>query len=396
LSIGIFPSTPNRTPLLFRNELGVKRLLFIGNEARYFLTHRLPVGKAALQAGYDVHVAAPGSELRTAIEAHGFHYHPVAMTRFGKNPFVEARTALGLWRLYRRLNPDIVHHVTAKPVLYGSIAARLANVRATVYAVTGLGHLFLGQELTYRFLRVFLGAVYRIGFGMKRARVIFQNEEDRDLFVDNGWVSLEKTVLIRGSGVDPEVFTPAHRVADSDVTVMFPSRMLYTKGLREFIEMARTLTNEKLNARFVLVGDPEPGNPASISEAQIELWVREGIVEYWGRRDDMPLVLAQADIVCLPSYREGTPKVLIEAAATGAALVTTDTPGCRNVVVEGGNGYLVPVGDRVELGDRVRELVLDAELRARMGQRGRELVLNHFTTDHVVAATLKVYEDLSL
>lgn len=372
-----------------------RRILMVVNHAGFFLTHRLPLAVAARERGHEVHIATPQSKHVPAIEASGLAWHPVRLTRSGTNPFAELRAVSDLVSLYRRLRPDLVHHVTTKPVLYGTAAARITGVPAVVNALAGLGHLSLADDFFHRVLR---GGV-RLGFKAilrhRNMRVIFQNEDDRSAFVDRGILSPRETVLVPGSGVDPDLFLPTERPRGNPPVVVLPSRMLYTKGVAEFVSAARILRADGATARFVLVGEPDPDNPASIPAWQLSRWASEGVVEWQRRRDDMPAVYAESDIVVLPSYREGMPKVLIEAAACGLPAVTTDVPGCRDVVEHERSGLLVPVRDQGrELAKAIARLLGDEELSRAMGRRGRELVLERFALSRVVDQTLSLYGEL--
>jgi glycosyltransferase involved in cell wall biosynthesis len=225
-------------------------------------------------------------------------------------------------------------------------------------------------------------------------RVVFQNDDNRDMFIRRRWVRPQEAVLIPGSGVDTGVFVPAKQANGQPPTVVFPSRMLMTKGLGEFLEAARLLRERGVAARFLLVGEPDPDNPASVTEETLRASAGSAEVEYWGRRDDMHSVMAGADIACLPSYHEGMPKSLLEAAACALPIVTTDVPGCRDVVRHGENGLLVPVRTTHELANALQELIEDPSLRRRMGDRGRERAEAEFSLHHILAAFLRLYGEM--
>lgn len=369
------------------------KLLFVVNDAAYFLSHRLPVAQAAQEVGFDIHVAAPEGPTTSAIVDEGFTYHPVPLTRKGVNPWQELGSIVALVRLYRKLQPDIVHHVTIKPVLYGGIAARLAQVPAVVNAVTGLGYVFIARGFKASLLRSAVKLGYKVALGHRNQRVIFQNPDDSALFLDAGIVAVRDTVLIKGSGVDTSIFTPLPEVRGMPFVVL-ASRMLWDKGVGEFVEAARMLRAKGVHARFALVGDTDPGNPAAVPVTQLETWKKTGNVEWYGKRDDMLAIFSKAHVVCLPSYREGLPRVLIEAAACGRVIVATDTPGCREIVRHRENGLLVPVRNSKALADALQKLIDDPELRARMGARGREIAVAEFAQDRVVTETLAVYQEL--
>lgn len=371
----------------------MKRLLFVGNDAKYFLTHRLPLANAAKSSGYDVHVAVPFSEDAEKISAHGFELHTIPLSRWGYNPFNEVRSLWSLYRLFRAISPDLTHQVTIKPVLYGSLTARLARVPATVNSVSGLGYVFLAKGFKACLVRLGVTLAYRIAFSHPRSRVIFQNPDDQYEFVRNRLVERDKTVLVKGSGVDMNEFTVTPE-PDGVPVVLLASRMLWDKGVREFVDAARSLKENGINARFILAGDEEIGNPSTISNRQLKIWHESKMVEWWGHCDNMPQVIAQAHIVCLPSYREGVPKVLIEAAACGRPIVTTDVPGCREIVRQGENGLLVPVRDAGALAEALHKLIEDPDLRLRMGARGREIAAAEFSIEKIVGKILAVYKEL--
>jgi glycosyltransferase involved in cell wall biosynthesis len=373
---------------------GRPRLLFVINDAAFFLSHRLPVADAARGAGFDVHVATPASRPADRIRELGFTYHSVGLTRGGTHLLRELLSLLQLIRLYRRIRPDIVHHATIKPVLYGGFAARLAAVPASVSTITGLGHIFSGTTRKTQLLRGVVRLLYRVALAHKKSTVIFQNPDDLAGFVNGGLVRTQQAVLIRGSGVDLDEFriTPEPM---GDVRVVLASRMLWSKGIREFIEAAALLRGEGVTARFALVGGTDPSNPSAIPEAQLRAWHDAGVVEWWGFRTDMPEVLAGSHIVCLPTtYGEGVPKVLIEAAACGRPVVTTDASGCREIVVDGENGFLVRPRDPAAVAAALRQLIEDMGLRHRMGTRGREIAREGFSVETVTRKTVEVYRNL--
>lgn len=400
-------------------ERAIRRplLLFVVNDAAYFLSHRLPIGIAAREQGFRVGLAAPAlpadgddpdgapqaadastfgdaSEIREALEAAGIGFYAVPVHRPWLHPWRDFRTLTALRRLYRRTAPKLVHHVTYKPIVHGSLAARSAGVPCVVNAVPGFGHIFTVLGLRGRLQRAVMKLGYRAAFGHRNHAAIFQNPEDRDLFVEDGLLTRRQTALIRGSGVDPDRFRPTPEQPGPPVVVL-ASRMIRTKGIEEFVEAAGRLKDRGVEARFALVGAPDPGNLSSVSEEELRAWDGSGPVEWWGYRDDMPDVFARAHLVCLPTaYREGLPKVLLEAAAAGRALVATDIPGCREIVRPEENGLLVPPKDPEALAGALGRLLGDAELRRRMGRRSREIATGEFTVDRVVDRTLEVYDAL--
>jgi glycosyltransferase involved in cell wall biosynthesis len=367
------------------------RVLLVGNDADYFLTHRLPLALKLAELGYDTHVALPFASGDERFERLPFAVHCIALRRGGVHAGEELRTTVELFRLYRKVRPLIVHHVTLKPTLYGGFAARLTGVPIVVNAMTGLGFVFTSSTLKARMIRMIAQWPLRIACRRRNVSMIFQNPEDMQKFADLGISYRDSSLLIRGSGVDTRLFAPGPGRATSQPVVMLVSRMLWDKGIAEFVAAARALKAEGSSARFVMVGGTDP-NPSSVPEAQLRRWSDEGVVEWWGKRDGMPDIWRQADVACLPSYAEGLPKSLLEAAATGLPLVATDIPGCREVVREGITGMLVPKGEAVGLAAALRRLIGSSELRRTFGANARAIAEREFTVGGVIEQTLALYE----
>ena len=369
-----------------------KKLLIVVNDVKFFISHRLHLAKAAKAIGYDIHVATP--DYNEKIGAAGFVHHTIILDRGSLNPFKDVVTFFSLLRLYWQLKPDIVHHVTVKPILYGSIAARLARIPAVVNTFTGLGFMFITQSCFMSLLRKMVQKGYRWAFDHRNMRVIFQNKEDKGYFIQANILKEDKTILISGSGVCMKTFYPVDEPLEG-LRVMLASRLLWHKGVGEFVEAARLLKKRKVNAQFILVGAIDVANPAAISDVQLEGWEKEGIIEWWGEQTDMPQIMRETHIVCLPSYREGLSRVLIEAAASGRAIVATDVPGCREVVQDGENGLLVPVKNGNALALAIETLVQNSSLRKEMGLKGRAMVEEEHELKRIIQQTLNVYEELS-
>jgi glycosyltransferase involved in cell wall biosynthesis len=373
------------------------RLLFVVNDTAIFASHRLPVAVAAARAGYEVHLAALDSGDSGALDVlreHDIAFHPLHVDRTGLSPLEDLRMALELAGIVRKVRPALMHTVTIKPVIYGGILARLLGVPNLVSAVTGLGQVFTDRQSMPSPVRALARALYRLALGHKNSCTIFQNPDDRAFMVDANLVSADRTALIRGSGVDLTTFVPTPEPPRPAVVIL-PARLLWDKGIREFVEAARILREAGLDARLALVGEPPPHNRGSVPRETIEAWVQDGLIEWWGHQTDMPAVYARSHIVCLPSYYgEGVPRALIEAAACGRPIVTADTPGCREVVRDGVNGVLVPPRAAAPLAAALRALVLDPARCEAMGRRGRELAVAEFSVEHVVEATLEVYASL--
>lgn len=371
------------------------RLLFVVSEDWYFYSHRLPLAQAALAAGFDVALATGLGAHADIINRAGIRLHPLRMQRRSMQPLRELATVLQLRRIIEEERPDIVHNVAIKPVLYGSIAARLAGPRPKVVnAIAGMGYLFTSSALRARVLKPFVAIGLRALLNSESSRVIVQNPEDRAFLTESGMVRADRITLIRGSGVDTRAFAFAPEPQGTPV-VMLASRMLRDKGIPQFAEVAQRLNRKGVAARFVLVGAPDAHNPASLTEGELRSLEARCGVEWWGPRNDMPAVLAAANIVCLPTtYGEGLPKVLLEAASCGRAIVATDVQGCREIVRNQVNGLLVPPSDADRLAAAILSLLHDPALRRSMGDHGRLLVEEHFAIEKVTAATLALYREL--
>ncbi len=382
-----------------------RRLLFLLNDAPFFVTHRLSLAQAAIARGASVHVAAPpDNKAASCIEAVGAKFHPIPLRRGGINFFGELQVILAFRDLIRTLKPDLVHAVTMKPVIYGGMAARLASAPAAVFSVTGLGHLYLSETWKSRWLRRAVGALFRFALHHPNARIIFQNRDDLDLFVSERMAPGDASVIVPGTGVDLDLFHPREDQGEDQgednssdpPVVMFPARLIGEKGVREFVAAARALKQEGTSARFVVVGRSDPENPSDVGSDQISLWEQDGWIENWGFHDTMPETLRAADVVCLPSYREGAPRSLIEALATGLPIVTTDTTGCRDMVEPGQNGLLVPAGNGAATAQAIKRLLDDRALRARMGMHSRKMAEQTYAVEQFVAATFAVYNNVLL
>ncbi len=369
------------------------RLLIVVNVGWFFLSHRLPVALAAKRAGYDVHVACgvDAEEEARTIRSYGIEFHRLSLQRANRSPLSELRVLRELLRLYRSVDPQVVHHVTIKPVLYGGMICRAMFRGRIVQAISGLGYLFTTRSIAGGAMRRLAKWAYRVALSGKNTRVIFQNRDDMAVFVSQGLVPGANAVLIRGSGVDLERFRPV-REAPGPVTVLLPARMLRDKGVYEFLGAAAELRKRNVSARFVLAGGIDSGNPEGIPVDELQRAAMAAGVEWWGQRSDMVEVLASAHIVCLPSYREGLPMALLEAAAAGKPMVATNVPGCREVVLEGITGLLVPPRQVLPLADCLQTLIGEPALRMTMGQAARRLCEAEFGVESVVRSTLELYE----
>jgi glycosyltransferase involved in cell wall biosynthesis len=374
------------------NQLTGVRLLYVVNVDWFFISHRLPLLEAAVQRGAVVGVACASTGRLTEIEAHGGQTFELPMTRSGKNPLDELRSLIAVSRIVRRFRPDVVHNVSIKPVLYGTAAARLLNRRATVInAISGFGYAVEARDsLLSRVVR----QTYRQLFRSRRVRVVVQNEDARRQLVGERIASPSQIVLIEGSGVDCDRFRPREHVEghDAPVRVLMASRLLRDKGVLEYCRAAATLRG--LGVRFLLAGPLDVGgNPTALSGREVDAACTSASVEYLGEVKGMPELLRSVDIFVLPTYHEGLPKALLEAASTGLALVATDIPGCRPVVQPGVTGELVEVGDVASLAAAVKKLIENPGLRRRYGSASRRLAVERFSLARVVAEFMNMYQE---
>ncbi len=369
-------------------------ILLVANTDWYLFNFRLSLARELRRRGYTVVLASPAGEYCRGIQEAGFRWLEWPVGRQSMNPVGELGALLRLRSLYRQEKPRLVHHFTVKPVLYGSLAAKLAGVPAVVNSVTGLGYLFVQNSPRVRALRWLALQLYRLAFHQDRMRVIFENASDRAFFLQRGLVSLPQTQVIQGVGVDLEKFSPAEEPQEGPPLVVLPARMLWDKGVGDLVEAAHLLREAGQELRLALVGASDPGNPANIPEETLRQWAESGLVEWWGFRADMPAVYRQASLVTLPSLGEGVPTALLEAAACGRAIVATDVPGCREVVADGQTGLLVPPRQPQALAAALASLLGDAPRRQRMGAAGRKRVEELFSDEIVNRATIEVYRSV--
>lgn len=370
------------------------RLLYVFPLALNLRAHWAARVRAAAD-NYEVHVAVPIDETIRDLDLGDIVLHNVPQRRGLPSPLAEWRYFLALLHLVRRLRPHLLHAVTIRPAIYGGVAARCARTPALVLSITGLGYVFIGGEMRARLLRPFVEFAYARALHHPNVIAIFENDDDRDLFVRRNLVARDHTQVWVGGGVDLNALGASPERGDGELLVVLPARLLVDKGVREFVEAARILKNSFRGARFALVGDIDTGNPATLGKAEIEAWVRAGIVEAWGWREDMENVMRRAAVVCLPSYREGAPMALIEAAAMGRPVVATDAPGCRQVVIDGKTGILVPPRDPDALAVALSSLLGDAALRQRMGRAARRHAEEHFSAGLASDRLMELYGGLT-
>lgn len=371
------------------------KLVLFANTDWYLWNFRRSLALALRAAGHDVLLISPDGEHGRKLQALGLDWRPLSMDRRSLNPVREAWLLLHLVRFLRRERPDVVHGFTIKCAVYGSLAALAAGVPARVNAVAGMGYVFTSESPKARMLRPVVRMLMRLALGGRGARLVLQNPDDVALFRQARLVHPDQVRLIPGSGVDTARFSPtSNRSGNARARVLLPARLLWDKGLAEYAQAAGLLHERSVPVDLLLAGQPDPGNPAAVPEATVRGWVEAGLLQWLGHVDDMPALFRSVDIVALPSYREGLPKGLIEAGASGCALIATDVPGCREVVRHEVDGLRVPPRDAVALADAIERLVRDAGLRERLAVAAREKAVAEYDERLVVARTMAVYQEL--
>ncbi|MDR3453484.1 MAG: glycosyltransferase family 4 protein [Rhodoferax sp.] len=372
------------------------KVILFANTDWYLFNFRLSLAKALQGRGHEVLLISPPGEFGPRLQALGFRWQALPMDRKSLNPLQELRVLGHLWRLYRRERPALAHHFTIKCVVYGSISALLARVPARVNAVAGMGYVFTNNALKARLLRPVVRGLMRLVLNGRGARLILQNNDDMAAFAQAGLARPELVRLVKGSGVDLSRFQPGRLATGQGepTRVVLAARLLWDKGIAEYVAAARQLRAQGLPIRFLLAGAPDPGNPAAIPQATLDGWAAEGLIELLGQVSDMAALFASAHIAVLPSYREGLPKSLIEAAACALSLVTTDVPGCREVVTNEVDGLLVPVKDASALAAAIERLHQDPAWARQLGLAARQRALAEFDERIVIDKTLVVYGEL--
>jgi glycosyltransferase involved in cell wall biosynthesis len=367
------------------------RLLYLVTEDWYFLSHRLPMARAAQRAGYDVHVATHLNGSGSAIESYGFTLHPLAWRRGSMSPFDLASIIREVRALYRKLDPDLVHHVALQPSIIGSLAASGSKV-ARINALAGLGFSFTSRSLKATLLRPVLTMLLRWLLKNPRAAVLVQNPDDAAA-VDALGVAKDRIFLIPGSGVDADKLRPLPE-PEGAITAAFVGRLLADKGIRSLIAAHELLAMQGSPLRLLVAGDDDPANPASIPPSEVAQWKQKPGIEMLGHVADIGAIWKRAHIAVLPSRREGLPKSLLEAAACGRPMVATDVPGCREIARNGINAVLVMPDDPVALAEALKTLADDAGLRRRYGEAGRRMIEDEFSSERIGQQTVALYDRL--
>ena len=357
----------------------------------FFASHFLDRAIAAKNSGYKVSVVTRCRETAQELDSHGLILENIEFSRRGLNPIRELATIVRLRAILRRINPDIIHNIALKPVVLGSLAARLAGVRNVVNAPVGMGYVFTSHESKARILRPLVKRLIRNVLSRPNSKVIIENSDDYNNLISGRFAKRESISLVKGAGVDTAKFNYKDE-SKEPVRVIMVARLLRDKGIQEFIDAAEIVKQSNSSVKFLLVGDVDDGNPTSLNTKQLAELKNSQNVEWLGARLEIAELLAASHIACLPSYREGLPKSLIEAASVGRAIVTTDVPGCREVVTHLTNGLLVPPRDSKALAAALLVLINDPKLRSKMGRENRSKAEREFANEIIIRQTQNVYD----
>ena len=376
-----------------------KKIIINLTEDWFFVSHFLGRAVELRKAGFDVYISCNETNKRKLIENNKIKLFSLALDRRSINPLYEFLILLKYCLLFYKIKPDIVHNVGSKPIIYASIAAKILNIKSVINAPIGMGFAFSSDSFKAKLLKPILIFLFRCTLNKhhgrgKKNRVIFENSDDMDFFIRQKIVNKTDARLIRGAGVEIDYQFKEKKKINKNITISLVARMLKDKGIFEFVKAARILKKKNIQSRFLLIGDIDPKNPTSLKTKTLKNWHEKGIIEWLGWIDDIKKILLETDILCLPSYREGLPKSLLEGAAIGLPLVTTNTIGCRDVVEDGLNGYLVPVKDSENLALAIEKLIIDENLRAKMGNESFKLAISKFSSKIINSQTISLYNEL--
>ena len=374
----------------------MKKLLFFVNVDWFFISHRLAIAEKALREGYEVTIACRFTEHKAELSAMGFNVVDIPFSRSGGGAKAEINTIKAIKQVIEDVEPSLIHAITIKPVLYTGVALKAVKKDIPyVAAISGLGYVFTANTFRAKVIKLIASAFYKVALSQKFKTVIFQNTSDESILTKVAKLNRTDKVLIKGSGADLSVYSFKPEIQTAPLKVAMACRLLKEKGVYQYIEAARAVKKSRPDVEFLLIGTPDLENPNTVKQIEIEQWVNEGVINYLGHRNDIPDVFSESNIVCLPSfYGEGVPKVLIEAAACGRAIVTTDNPGCRDAVIDGKTGLTVPVRDSNKLAEALMQLIENTQLRLNMGLQGRKFAEQEFDVNSVVDKHLEIYSAL--
>lgn len=366
-----------------------KTLIIAINTSWNIYNFRVGLLKVLQKEDYKIVCVAPLDDYSKKLEEFGFEYHEIKMNNKGTNPIEDIKLIFDFYKLYKKINPDVILQYTIKPNIYGSIAARLLG-KKVISNISGLGTVFLNDNVSSKIARW----LYKVS--LVKNEIFFQNSEDRDLFVSNNLVKKEQTDLLPGSGIDTQVYKPNQEQKENEnLSFMMIARLVKDKGIGEYIEAIKIIKEKCQNVEFKLLGSLYTGNPTAVQEQELNSWIKEELIEYLGHSDDVKSEIEKVDCVILPSYREGLSRVLLEAAALAKPIITTSTPGCKDVVDDGINGFLCEVKNSQDLAIQIEKMINLTNIeRVQMGKKGREKVINEFDEKIVIEKYIRKIETL--
>lgn len=371
-----------------------KRVLFVISEDWALITHRLHLVEAAITAGYEVGLATRITKYESLLKKHDIKIYNWNLERKSLNPFLEIMVFFNLCRILWLFKPNIIHAVAQKPLIYSGIAIKFYNKKIGFTGnLGGLGYVFTSKSIKATLLRPLVKLLLKISLTGRRTKLILQNNDNIKVIKELNIVKGDDIRLVRGAGVEIDKFLPTP-IPQTIPKIILPARLLWDKGIGEFIRVASKIKSRKIKALFQIVGDVDPHNPLSIPQSQINQWVGSGVVMHLGRKHDMNAIYKNASIICLPSYNEGLPKALLEGASCGKPLVAFDVPGCREIVIDNLNGILVKFGDETRLEKALVSLIKNKKLCEKMGKKGREIVEINFSDKVINAQTLNIWKEL--
>ncbi|QCC91564.1 glycosyltransferase family 1 protein [Enterobacter cloacae] len=368
-------------------------LLYFVNVDWFFISHRLPIALKALADGYKVAIACHFTSHRDELESMGFMTYELPFSRSGVGLFSEIKTLLQVRKVIKLVKPSLIHSITIKPVIYSGLMRRtISSTFSMVSAISGLGYVFTTKSFRANLIRLTVTLLYKLALAGTNKIVIFQNSSDECILSNIVGLKEHEKVLIKGSGADLNVYGFKPEPDNGQVKIAMACRLLKDKGVYQYIEAARLVKKKHSNSEFLLIGSPDPENPNSVTDEEINIWVKEGVITYLGHRKDIANIFADSNIVSLPSfYGEGVPKVLIEAAACGRAIVTTNNPGCRDAIIDGETGICVPIKDSIALARAIASLIEQPTLRQSMGRSARVFAETEFDIESVVSKHMAIY-----
>lgn len=371
----------------------MSRILFVVNVDWFFISHRLPIALDLIKNGYEVHLACGITDCKNELESLGIVVHPLSISRSGINFFKEVKVIKEINIIVNEIAPNIVHLVTIKGAIYGGLVTRNKNIKKRIVSISGLGFVFIDEGIKSRLIRFIVTKLYRLALNTHNTKIIFQNENDQNIFIENKIINYKQCVIIKGSGIDLNTYRYLPEPQGEKI-IMFLARLLKDKGLIEFCEAALKLKKSGFVGRLVLVGDIDLGNPNSITQVELNYYINSGVVEHWGYLSNIPEVVSKSHIMVLPSYREGLPKSLIEAAACGRAVITTDVPGCRDAIIPNVTGVLVQAKSSEAIVNAILSLCSDDNLRIKMGKEGRKFAESSFNIKDVINTHMNLYKEM--